>query len=117
MANHHASSQIEDRLEEILGLLKRSLLKNSSTHEACLASKAIALTFINMEDISESEGDDLYRRILPSLRNRIKDSEQVDIKISVWLTMISFSFFLHVLNHILVPSNFVFNHIYCSFGY
>lgn len=92
MANHHASSQIEDRLEDILGLLKRSLLKNSSTHEACLASKAIALTFINMEDISESEGDDLYRRILPSLRNRIKDSEQVDIKISVCFTMISFYF-------------------------
>lgn len=48
-----------------------------------LASRAIALTFINLEDISESEGDDLYRRILPSLRNTIKDSEVVDIKISV----------------------------------
>ncbi|KAK9687936.1 hypothetical protein K7432_014581 [Basidiobolus ranarum] len=40
-----------------------------------------------MEDISESESDDLYRRILPSLRNRIKDSEQVDIKISCLQTL------------------------------
>ncbi|GAN08689.1 interferon-related developmental regulator 2 isoformX2 [Mucor ambiguus] len=87
LASHHASSQIEDRLEDVLGSLKRSLLKNSSAHEACLAAKGIALTFINMEDISESEGDDLYRRILPSLRNRIKDSEQVDIKISCLQTL------------------------------
>lgn len=87
LASHHASSQIEDRLEDVLGALKRSLLKNSSTQEACLAAKGIALTFINMEDISESEGDDLYRRILPSLRNRIKDSEQVDIKISCLQTL------------------------------
>ncbi|CEP18131.1 hypothetical protein [Parasitella parasitica] len=87
LSSHQASSQIEDRLEDILGLLKRSLLKNSSTNEACLASKAIALTFINMDDISESEGDDLYRRILPSLRSRIKDSEQVEIKISCLQTL------------------------------
>ncbi|KAI8639441.1 interferon-related developmental regulator-domain-containing protein [Parasitella parasitica] len=87
LSSHHASSQIEDRLEDILGLLKRSLLKNSSTNEACLASKAIALTFINMDNVSESEGDDLYRRILSSLRSRIKDSEQVEIKISCLQTL------------------------------
>lgn len=117
LASHHASSQIEDRLEDVLGALKRSLLKNSSTHEACLAAKGIALTFINMEDISESEGDDLYRRILPSLRNRIKDSEQVEIKISVRLYNVIF-FKNVLLNHVfLVSPNFGFDHLYRSFRY
>lgn len=70
-------------MEEILGLLKKSLSKNNSTKEACLAARSIALTFINLDDISEGEADDLYRRILPSLRSAIKNSPDVDIKINV----------------------------------
>lgn len=66
-----------------MGLLKKSLIKNGSVKEACLAAKGVALTFINLDGISESDGDDLYRRILPSLRNSIKNSTEVDIKISV----------------------------------
>jgi hypothetical protein len=82
-ATHLVSSSIEDRLEDILGLFKRSLLKSGNSQEVCLAAKAIGLTFINLVDISESEADDLYRRILPSLRNVIKDSEVAETKISV----------------------------------
>ncbi|KAI8088593.1 interferon-related developmental regulator-domain-containing protein [Thamnidium elegans] len=86
-AGHHVFSQIESRLEEILGLLKKSLTKNHSVKEACLAAYAISLTFINLDDISEGEGDDLYRRILPSLRTTIKDSEDIEIKISCLQTL------------------------------
>lgn len=82
-ATHLVSSHIEDRLEDILGLLKRSLLKSGNTQEVCLAAKAIGLTFVNMVDVTESEADDLYRRILPSLKNVIKDSEVAESKIAV----------------------------------
>lgn len=82
-SNHHVFSQIENRLEEILGLLKKSVAKNNSTKEACLAARAIALTFINLDDISEGEADDLYRRILSCLRSAIKNSPDVEIKMSV----------------------------------
>lgn len=68
---------------EILALLKKFTNKHGSVKEGCLASKAIALTFVNLDDISEGDGDDLYRRILPTLRNAIKDSEEVEIKINV----------------------------------
>ncbi|KAI8984459.1 interferon-related developmental regulator-domain-containing protein [Mycotypha africana] len=86
-ACHNVSSQIEHRLLEVLALLKKSLTKNASIKEACLAAKGIALTFINMDDISESDGDDLYRKILPSLRNTIKDSDDIEIKISCLQTL------------------------------
>lgn len=86
------ASSIEDRLEEVLGLFKRSLLKSGNSQEVCLASKAIGLTFVNMVDISESEADDYYRRILPSLRNVIKDSEVVDNKISCLQTLALISY-------------------------
>lgn len=79
---HHVFSQIENRIEEILGLLKKSVLKNNSVKEACLAARAIELVFVNMDDISEGEMDDLYRRILPSLRSTIKNSEEIEIKTS-----------------------------------
>ncbi|KAI8084294.1 interferon-related developmental regulator-domain-containing protein [Gilbertella persicaria] len=86
-ACHHVFSQIENRIEEILGLLKRSLLKHGSTKEACLAARAIALAFVNLSEVSETEADDLYRRILPSLRNTIKDSEDIAIKINCLQTL------------------------------
>ncbi|KAG1380929.1 hypothetical protein G6F61_003626 [Rhizopus arrhizus] len=84
---HHVSSHIENRLEEILGLLKKSTSKHGSVKEACLAAKATALTFVNLDDISEGDGDDLYRRILPTLRNSIKDSEEVEIKMNCLQTL------------------------------
>lgn len=59
------------------------MTKNNSVKEARLAAHAISLTFINLDDISEGEGDDLYRRILPSLRTTIKNSEDIEIKTSV----------------------------------
>ncbi|KAG2213015.1 hypothetical protein INT47_011164 [Mucor saturninus] len=86
-SNHHVFSQIENRLEEILGLLKKSVAKNNSTKEACLAARAIALTFINLDDISEGEADDLYRRILSCLRSAIKNSPDVEIKMSCLQTL------------------------------
>ncbi|KAG1454180.1 hypothetical protein G6F56_007387 [Rhizopus delemar] len=86
-ACHHVSSHIEGRLMEILALLKKSTNKHGSVKEGCLASKAIALTFVNLDDISEGDGDDLYRRILPTLRNAIKDSEEVEIKINCIKTL------------------------------
>ncbi|KAI7906533.1 interferon-related developmental regulator-domain-containing protein [Cokeromyces recurvatus] len=86
-ACHRVFSHIENRLEEILTLLKKSLVKNNSVKEACLAAKAIALTFINLDHLSESEGDDLYRKMLNSLRNKIKDCEDIDIKISSLQTL------------------------------
>ncbi|OBZ91236.1 Interferon-related developmental regulator 1 [Choanephora cucurbitarum] len=87
LACHLAYAHIEHRIEEMLALLKRSLLKNGTTKEACLAARAIALTFINLEQVSETEADDLYRRILPSLRNIIKDSDQADIKVNCLQTL------------------------------
>ncbi|KAI8353273.1 interferon-related developmental regulator-domain-containing protein [Choanephora cucurbitarum] len=87
LACHLAYEHIEHRIEEMLALLKRSLLKNGTTKEACLAARAIALTFINLDQVSETEADDLYRSILPSLRNIIKDSDQADIKIHCLQTL------------------------------
>ncbi|CAO3651329.1 unnamed protein product [Mucor hiemalis] len=84
---HHVFSHIENRIEEILGLLKKSVLKNNSVKEACFAARAIELVFVNMDDISEGEMDDLYRRILPSLRSTIKNSEEIDIKTSCLHTL------------------------------
>ncbi|KAI9480936.1 MAG: interferon-related developmental regulator-domain-containing protein [Benjaminiella poitrasii] len=86
-ACHRVFDHIESRLEEILALFKKSLMRNSSTKEACLAARAIALTFINLEDLSESEGDDLYRKILKPLRSRIKDCEDIDIKVNSLQTL------------------------------
>jgi hypothetical protein len=69
-------------VEEVLALLKRSLVKNNSTKEACLAARGIALVFVNL-DTSESELDDYYRRLLTSFRNIIKDSDEIEIKLAV----------------------------------
>lgn len=96
LACHLAYPHIEHRIEELLALLKKSLLKNGTTKEACLAARAIALTFVNLDQASDTEADDLYRRILPSLRTIIKDSDQVDIKTSVSLQRFFFSFYYHL---------------------
>lgn len=87
-ASHHVFSHIDKRLEEILALLKKSITKNNSIKEGCLAARAISLVFINLDDMSEGELDDLYRRILPSLRNTIKNSQDIEIKISVKIIII-----------------------------
>ncbi|KAI8886298.1 IFRD-domain-containing protein [Backusella circina FSU 941] len=77
---HYVPSHIEGRVEEVLALLKRSLVKNNSTKEACLAARGIALVFVNL-DTSESDLDDYYRRLLTNFRNIIKDSEEIEIKL------------------------------------
>ncbi|KAI8981000.1 interferon-related developmental regulator-domain-containing protein [Pilobolus umbonatus] len=82
LACQDVSAEIDNRLEELLGLLKKSITKNGSTKEATLASKAVALTFINMGNTSAEEEDDLYTRILPCLRNTAQNSEELEIKVS-----------------------------------
>lgn len=82
-STHHVSSYIDNRHEEVLGLLKRSLSKYNNPKEASLAARAIALTFINLDDISEGDSDNYYKRIVPSLKNAIMDSEEVDVKVDV----------------------------------
>ncbi|CEG66232.1 hypothetical protein RMATCC62417_02847 [Rhizopus microsporus] len=86
-STHHVSSYIDNRHEEVLGLLKRSLSKYNNPKEASLAARAIALTFINLDDISEGDSDNYYKRIVPSLKNAIMDSEEVDVKVDCLHTL------------------------------
>ncbi|ORE08126.1 hypothetical protein BCV72DRAFT_249007 [Rhizopus microsporus var. microsporus] len=80
-------SENRTRHEEVLGLLKRSLSKYNNPKEASLAARAIALTFINLDDISEGDSDNYYKRIVPSLKNAIMDSEEVDVKVDCLHTL------------------------------
>jgi hypothetical protein len=68
----------------MLGLLKRSITKYGSPKEACLAAQTISLVFMHVtEDVPEMDQDDHYRRILPSLKLAVKESDDVEIKIKV----------------------------------
>lgn len=79
-----------------------------------MAAKATALTFVNLDDISEGDGDDLYRRILPTLRNSIKDSEEVEIKMNVSNEKEYMIYEILRLYFYIVPSNISINYIHLS---
>lgn len=79
-----------------------------------MAAKATALTFVNLDDISEGDGDDLYRRILPTLRNSIKDSEEVEIKMNVSNEKECMIYEILKLYFYIVPSNISINYIHFS---
>ncbi|KAI8876838.1 hypothetical protein K501DRAFT_231328 [Backusella circina FSU 941] len=87
-SNHLVSAHIENRLEMILGLLKRSITKYGSSKEACLAAQTVNLVFMHItEEVSETDQDDLYRRILPCLKLTVKESDDIELKIKCLKTL------------------------------
>jgi hypothetical protein len=69
--------------EALLQLLLRSIRKPGSLHESVLATKAIALTFVNGSGASEGELEDYYSMVLHYLKDSIKDSPDVELKCQV----------------------------------
>lgn len=70
--------------EALLQLLIRSIRKPGSVQESVLATKAIALTFVNGAGTStEGELEDFYSLVLHYLKEAIKDSSDVELKCQV----------------------------------
>lgn len=64
----------------MLQLLLRSLRKPGTPQEAVLATKSIALVFVNQ---GEEDQEALYDMVLPFLKDAIKDTPHVDLKCQV----------------------------------
>ncbi|KAI8371557.1 interferon-related developmental regulator-domain-containing protein [Radiomyces spectabilis] len=87
LTRHYAADTLESRNEELLLALRRSLCKAHSVQEACLASKAIALTFIQHGDISMGEQEEYLQLVLPALKATVRNSESSEIKVHCMQTM------------------------------
>lgn len=83
LSRHYAASELSQRHEELLLLLRRSLSKGATARESSLAAHAISLSFINQGDLELTDGEELYQRVLPALKSTVENTSDTDVKCKV----------------------------------